>query len=252
MRFSGHVAVVTGAAGALGRATAKVLASEGAQLVLFDCDIEGLTLTQMECPGAITVVGDVTSSGDLERAKSVAEAHFGTVDLVAAAAGIAGSVAPLVEVDEREFDRLMSINVKGAWLTAKSFLPPMRAIGRGAAVFFSSTAGIAGSPFLPAYSVSKGAVTLLTRSLALSHAAENIRVNCVCPGTIASRMVDDSLAAVPDPAERAVRTAALKARHPMNRFGTVEEVAHAVAYLLSDEAGFTTGVALPVDGGRLA
>src|SRR5262249_14231370 len=105
---------------------------------------------------------------------------------------------------------------------------------------------------LSAYSASKGAVTLLAKGLALSHASENIRVNCVCPGTIDSPMNDRAIADVGDAKAQAARLAWQKSKHPMNRFGTPEEVAGAVLYLLSDDAGFTTGVALPVDGGRVA
>lgn len=251
MRFLDRVGVVTGAAGALGRATASLLASQGAKLLLFDLDEAGLTKTQALCAGSLTFKGDVTSSADFEQARSLLEETFGPADLLAAAAGIAGPSLPLVSVSEEQFDELFAINVKGAWLAAKTFIPGMQAQGRGSVVLFSSTAGLAGSKFLSAYSSSKGAVTLLTKSLALNHAHEGIRVNCVCPGTISSPMVDNSFAALPVE-EREGRAALMRAGHPMNRFGKPEEVAHAVGYLLSDDAGFTTGVALPVDGGRMA
>jgi 2-keto-3-deoxy-L-fuconate dehydrogenase len=128
----------------------------------------------------------------------------------------------------------------------------MREAGRGSVVLFSSTAGILGSPFLSAYSASKGAVVLLTRSLALNHAQENIRVNCVCPGTIEGPMTESSFMQAGDQAAQEERRKVMRARHPMNRFGTAEEVANAVLYFMSDEASFTTGTALPIDGGRLA
>lgn len=252
MRFEGRIGVVTGAGGALGRATARLLASQGARLLLFDRDARGLEETLALCPGALVHEGDVTSAADLDAARQAIEARFGTVDLLAAAAGIVGPAKPLIEVEEAEFDRVFAVNVKGAWLTARTFLPAMKDKRRGSVVLFSSTAGLTGSAFLSAYSASKGAVTLLTRSLALNHAGDNIRVNCVCPGTIDSPMVSQSFADLPEGPEKDAGMAAQKARHPMNRFGTPDEVAQAVAYLLSDDAGFTTGVALPVDGGRLA
>jgi NAD(P)-dependent dehydrogenase (short-subunit alcohol dehydrogenase family) len=157
-----------------------------------------------------------------------------------------------VDVTEAEFDEVFAINVKGSWLAAKYFIPQMREIGRGSVVLFSSTAGMEGSPVLSIYSASKGAVTLLTKSLALNHATENIRVNCVCPGTIDSPMNDRAIAEAGDAAAQAARAAFQMSRHPMNRFGKPQEVANSVLFLLSDAATYTTGVALPVDGGRLA
>lgn len=251
-RFGGRVAAVTGAAGALGRACAVALAREGAKLVLFDRDAAGLAETAALCPGSISVAGSVTSGTDLVHAAARALAELGPVELLVAAAGLVGPSKIAIDVTEEEWDLVFDVNVKGCWLSAKAFIPQMRTLGRGSAVLFSSTAGLQGSGVLSAYSASKGAVTLLTRSLALNHAAENIRVNCVCPGTIDSPMSDRAIAQAGDAEAQAARAAFQKSRHPMNRFGSPEEVAGAVLYLLSDAAGFTTGVALPVDGGRLA
>ncbi|HEY1942321.1 MAG TPA: glucose 1-dehydrogenase [Roseiarcus sp.] len=251
-RFTNRVAAVTGAAGALGRAAAQSLAKDGARLVLFDRDREGLAITAALCPGAVTVVGDATSSADVARAASVAKEAFGPVELLVVAAGILGPSKAIIDVDEADWDMVFAVNVKGAYLAAKHFIPQMREIGKGSVVLFSSTAGLQGSPVLSAYSASKGAVTLLTKSLALNHAAENIRVNCVCPGTIDSPIHRQAVAAAGDAAAQAAREAFQKSKHPMNRFGQPQEVADAVLYLLSDAASFTTGVALPVDGGRLA
>ena len=251
-RFTGRVACVTGAAGGLGRATAAMLGREGARLILFDRDAEGLAETAALCPGAVTVVGDAASAADVARAAATARAELGPVELLAVAAGIVGPARIAIDVEEADFDRVFAVNVKGSWLAAKHFIPHMREIGRGSVVLFSSTAGLVGSPRLSVYSASKGAVTLLTRSLARNHAAENIRVNCVCPGTIDTAMAYASISQAGDAAAQAEAEAFQKAQHPMNRFGTADEVAAAVAYLLSDAAGFTTGVALPVDGGRVA
>ncbi len=251
-RFEGRIGAVTGAGGALGRASAVGLAREGARLLLFDRDAEGLEATAALCPGSVTVTGDITRAADLERAARTARDRLGPVELLVAAAGVVGPAKLAIDVEEAEWDMVFDINVKGCWLAAKYFIPQMREIGHGAVVLFSSTAGLQGSPVLSVYSASKGAVTLLTRTLALNHATENIRVNCVCPGTIDSPMNDRAIAQAGDATAQAARAAYQKSRHPMNRFGTPEEVADAVLYLLSDQASFTTGVALPIDGGRLA
>lgn len=251
-RFDGRVAVVTGAASGLGKASAIALAREGARLVLFDRDAAGLAVTASACPHSISVLGDASSAADVERAAREARQAFGAVELLVAAAGILGPTKPLIEVSEAEWDRLFAINVKGPWLAARAFVPQMRERGRGSIVLFSSTAGLVASPVLCAYSASKGAVTLLTRTLARNHAADGIRVNCVCPGTIEGPMADSSFEHIADAALRHSRTEAKKATVPLGRFGRPDEVAHAVLHLLSDEASFTTGVALPVDGGRLA
>lgn len=251
-RFTGRTAFVTGAAGALGRACASAIAREGGRLVLFDLDAAGLEHTASLCPGAVIIQGDVTSSTDVERAAKAAADAFGGVDLAVAAAGIIGPSCTAIEVEEEDWDRLFAINVKGSWLTAKYLIPQMQARGAGSMVLFSSTAGMTGSPFLPAYSASKGAVTQLTRSLAIAHAAQNIRVNCVCPGTIDSPMTTSNITRAPEGEARDSLTARLLAVHPMARFGTPREVADSVLFLLSDAASYTTGVALPIDGGRLA
>ncbi|MGL4289297.1 MAG: SDR family NAD(P)-dependent oxidoreductase [Phreatobacter sp.] len=251
-RFQGRVAAITGAAGGLGRATAAMLAKEGARVLLFDRDAEGLNETAALCPGSVSVVGDAASAADVARAAGIARAELGPVEFLAVAAGIVGPAKIAIDVDEAEFDRVFAINVKGSWLAAKYFIPQMREVGRGSVVLFSSTAGLVGSPRLSVYSASKGAVTMLTRSLAKNHAAENIRVNCVCPGTIDTAMAYASIEQAGDAKAQAEAEAFQKAQHPMNRFGTADEVASAVLYLLSDAAGFTTGVALPIDGGRVA
>jgi NAD(P)-dependent dehydrogenase (short-subunit alcohol dehydrogenase family) len=250
-RFQGRVAVVTGAASGLGRATAQGLAAEGARVLLVDRDAKGLAETAAQTPGSAACVADVTDADALARAVTAAEA-LGPVSLLVTAAGQLGPAKPLDAVTEAEWDRLFGVNVKGSWLTIRAFLPALRQSGTGRIVLFASTAGLAGSPTLPAYSASKGAVVMLTKSLALAHAAEGIRVNCVCPGSIETPMLADTFAQAGDAAAQAARATAYRARHPLGRFGEPDEVAAAVLFLLSDEAGFVTGVALPVDGGRLA
>lgn len=251
-RFEGRVAAVTGAASGLGRATALLLAQEGASLLLFDRDEAGLAATASECPRAVTVVGDASSAADVARAEATARRELGRVEFLVPAAGILGPAKLAVDVEEAEWDQLFAVNVKGPWLAVRAFVPHMRELGRGAIVLFSSTAGLVGSPLLAAYSASKGAITMLTHSLALNHARENIRVNCVCPGTINGPMAQAMFASIEDPEARSARMERMLVGIPMQRFGEPRDVAAAVLYLLSDDAAFTTGIALPVDGGRLA
>lgn len=247
--FAGRVGLVTGAASGLGREVARRLAADGARLVLMDRDAAGLAETGARCTGAVTVVGDVATGADMERAVQAADA-LGSISLLVTAAGILGPTVPLAEVTEAEWDRLFAVNVKGTWLALKCVLPRMIAAGGGAVVTLASGAGLAGNATFPAYSASKGAVVLMTRSVAASHTAQGIRANCVCPGPIDTPMLRGTFAAAGDDA--AAREEAFRARNPMARFGAPAEVASAVLFLLSDAASYITGVALPVDGGRLA
>ena len=248
--FRGKVALVTGAASGLGRGTAERLAREGASVILFDQNAAGLAETAAACPGSVAVVGDVTTADDVARAVAAA-APLGPITLLATAAGVIGPTAPLTNVCEADWDNLFAVNVKGTWLTLKAVLPIMQAAGSGAVVAFASAAGLIGSPAMPAYAATKAAIVNMVRSLARAHAGDGIRVNCVCPGSIRTPMLEDTFAAA-GPELRVQREREFRARHPMGRFGEVDEVTSAVLFLLGGSASFITGTALPVDGGRLA
>ncbi|WP_426955331.1 SDR family NAD(P)-dependent oxidoreductase [Muricoccus radiodurans] len=245
-RFAGRVGLVTGAASGLGRDVARALAREGARLVLMDRDAVALQDVAAECD-AVAVAGDVSSAADMGRAGAALDA-LGPVRLLVTAAGMLGPTVPLPAVAEADWDRLFSVNVKGTWLALKEALPRMA--GGGAVVTVASGAGLVGNAVFPAYSASKGAVVLMTRSVAAGHAAQGIRANAVCPGQIETPMLRSVFEGLG--AEAASVEAMFKARNPSGRFGTPAEVTGAVLFLLSDEASYINGTALPIDGGRLA
>jgi NAD(P)-dependent dehydrogenase (short-subunit alcohol dehydrogenase family) len=246
MRFVGKTAIVTGAGSGLGREVARRLAGEGAaRLLLLDRDAAGLADSVAACGGVAE--GRVLDVADGAAWDALA---VGTPDILVCAAGILGPAVPVAECSPEDWERVFAINVRGTYLAARRVVPAMRR--PGAIVNFASTAGLAGSAVLGAYSASKGAVVMLTKSLALSLATQGVRVNCVCPGSIETPMLEQTFASAGDGAAQAARAEAYRLRHPMHRFGQAGEVAEAVLFLASDAAGFVTGVALPVDGGRLA
>jgi NAD(P)-dependent dehydrogenase (short-subunit alcohol dehydrogenase family) len=257
--LAGKIAVVTGAGSGLGRAVAQKFAAEGAAgLVLIDRDKAGLADTRetIAAPKSCDIHAralDVTDSAALADAARKAEAAFGGADIVVCAAGIIGPFGKIVDCPEEDWLKVFAVNVHGTFLTVKHFLPLLRKRGGGSIVNFSSTAGLVGDPLLGPYSASKGAVTLMTRSLARNHAAENIRVNCVCPGSIETPMLQSVFDDLQDdPAAKAQREREFIAFHPMGRFGKPAEVADAVLYLASPASSFVTGISLPVDGGSVA
>ena len=254
-RFEGKVAVVTGAAGGIGRAAAARLAAEGARVVavdLPDSDLDAALRAVAEAGGeAIAVPADVTRPADHERYAAAAVARFGGIDAFFNNAGIEGAVAPLADYPEDVFDRVMAVNVKGVWLGLRAVFPAMRARGGGAIVNTASTAGLGGTPHLVAYGASKHAVIGITRTAALEFARDGVRVNAICPAPIETRMMR-SIERGGDPDDPESRRAAIAAGLPLRRYGEPAEVAALAAFLLSDEASFTTGAAYPIDGGAKA
>ncbi len=264
LRFAGLLAVVTGAASGLGRAVAVGLAREGARAVaLIDWDEKGLEATAQAIGAtALPIVADVGDEDAATRAWArvgdwseagggeAGGGAAGGIDILVTAAGILGPVTDVAACSPADWDRVFAVNVRGTFLALHHGVPALRRHGRGGAIVtFGSTAGLAGAATLGPYSASKGAIVMMTRSLAIALAGEGIRVNCVCPGSIDTPMLDANLSAGPDPEARA---AAYRARHPMGRFGEAGEVADAVLFLASRQSSYMTGVALPVDGGRLA
>lgn len=250
-RFTGKVAVVTGAGGGIGRAVAARLAAEGASLVLVDRVAGTLKETHaaVERAGtpALAVEADVARWDDVQRYTAAAAARFGGIDLLFNNAGLLGDVGPLTDYSETTFDRVMAVNVKGVWLGLKAVAPAMVARGGGAIVNTASVAGLRASPSLGPYSASKHAVVGLTRTAAVELARAGIRVNAVCPAPIDTPMVRQFEAGLGDGAHER-----LLARIPMRRFGEPDEVAALVVFLLSPDASYISGGIYTVDGASMA
>ena len=254
-RFAGKRILVTGAGGALGGAAARAFAAEGARLFLIDRSDTALEAVAGELGVAVggSRAADVTDETAVAAAVGQAEGALGGLDIVVNAAGIVGPAGAMIDCALADWQAVFAINVTGSFLVCRHAIPALRRAGGGAVVNYASTAGMTGEDTLGPYAASKAAVVSMTRSLARNHAAEGIRVNCVCPGSIASPMLDNCLsmeaALGSDPA---VAQARYLAGHPAGRFGLPDEVAAAVLFLASEEAAFIAGVALPVDGAALA
>lgn len=251
-RLDGKVAIITGAAQGIGFGIARVFAREGAMVVLSDMQAaEGCQAAELiaaEGGQALFQQADVTRETDVESLVAAAVRHFGGLDIVVNNAGIC-QVCPAEESTVEEWDHTMAVNVRSVFLTTKHSVPHLRKRGGGAILNVASISSFVGQTGTPAYTASKGAVLMLTKSLAVDYGCDKIRVNCICPGITDTPMLRYHMGQAGDPdaaiAERLHRV-------PLGEMLYPEDMGRAAAYLCSDDAGGITGASLVVDGGYIA
>jgi NAD(P)-dependent dehydrogenase (short-subunit alcohol dehydrogenase family) len=245
MRLSGKVGIITGGGSGIGKAIALAFVREGAKVVIAGRDSKKLDRAAAEIGGqCLAVCADVSQATDVQNLVSAAIERFQGINILVnnAAVLLPGTAESLSEED---FDQTFNINVRGLWLLSRAVLPHMRAAASGSIINIASILSLVGARNRVAYAASKGAVLAMTKAMALDHAAENIRVNCIAPGIVETEMVEKFNT---DPAARRQR----EAMHPMGRFGQPEDVASAAVFLASDESRWTTGSVMTIDGGYSA
>jgi 3-oxoacyl-[acyl-carrier protein] reductase len=247
MKLKDRVAIVTGAASGFGAEIARQFAAEGAAVVLADLNEEGANRVAAECGDrALALRCDVSLKADVEALVEAARERFGRVDIVVNNAGWTHRNRPMLEVDEASFDKIFAVNVKSIYLMAQAVLPLMRAQKSGVILNIGSTAGLRPRPGLTWYNASKGAVNLLSKSMAVELAPDGIRVNAICPVMGETGMLEAFMGMPDTPENRAKFIATI----PLGRLSRPDDIARAAVFLASDDAGFITGVEFPVDGGR--
>jgi NAD(P)-dependent dehydrogenase (short-subunit alcohol dehydrogenase family) len=252
MQLSGKVALITGAASGIGRATALLFAREGAAIALADLNADAGQRVADEIAHAggraFFEPVDVTRAADCGRVVERTLRELGKIDILFNNAGIIRR-ATVLDLSEEDWDRVMAVNVKAIYLLSREVIPHMQKAGGGTIVNTASGWGLAGGAKAAVYCASKGAVVLLTKAMAIDHGPQNIRVNCICPGDTETGMLHEEARQL---AEENSRFLAESAKRPLGRVGTPEEIAQATLYLASDASSFVTGTALVVDGGGLA
>lgn len=241
--------IVTGAAGGLGGATVEALASSGADVLAVDLDVAGLE--RLGRDRVVPHAADVSDPAAVEGVVLAAVERFGSLDAIFNNAAVEGLIAPIGEYPVEEFDRVMRINVRSVWLGMKYALPVLERGGGGAILNTASTGGLIGWPEISPYVGSKHAVVGITRAVALETAGKGIRVNCLCPGPMDTRMIW-SIGEAMAPGDRAEQQRLLEATIPLGRLGRPEEVAALATFLLLDCPEYLTGAVLPVDGAQTA
>jgi NAD(P)-dependent dehydrogenase (short-subunit alcohol dehydrogenase family) len=249
MKIQGKTAIITGAAAGIGAASVALFAKEGANVVAVDINRERLNQVKEQIEKTagtcLAVTADVSQRDDVQNVVRSAVQEFGRVDILFNNAGI----VPPGKVDgitEEQWDSAMAINVKSIYLFCRAVIPIFKRQSGGVILNTASATALRAVVDRACYTATKAAVIGLTKSMALDYVGDNIRVNCLCPGTVDTPSLTQRIAAFSDPVEARKN---FIARQPMRRFGTAEEIAEAALYLVSSEAGFVTGVAFAIDGG---
>ena len=246
-QLQGKIALVTGAAGGFGEGIARLFVAQGARVMI--ADLDGAKASQVAAdlgPSARAVACDVSKSADVQAAVQACVDAFGIPDVVVNNAGTTHRSQPRLDVDEATFDRVFNVNVKSIFHMTHAVVPLMRQRRQGSIINVGSTAGIRPRPGLTWYNASKGAVNLMSKSMAAELGPDNIRVNAICPVMGATGLIEQFLGTADTPESRAKVVAGI----PLGRLSTPDDVAQAALYLASDASCFITGVELPVDGGR--
>ncbi|MGO3931823.1 SDR family NAD(P)-dependent oxidoreductase [Rhodopseudomonas pseudopalustris] len=254
IRLDGRVALVTGAAGVIGAATIQLLAERGARIVAIDRDRRALDQVVAALPAStqpLALTADVTQEDQVAGYVRTAVERCGRIDVFYNNAGIEGDITPIVSTSLDGFRRVLDVNVIGVFLGMKHVLPVMHQQNSGSIINTASIAGLIGSNDIIAYTASKHAVIGMTKTAALECSGTKVRVNCVCPGMIDSRMLS-AIVEGRNPGPTPVPTERIVERIPVRRLGHAAEVASVVAFLASDEASYVSGSAYTVDGGRTA
>ena len=248
-RLAGKTAVITGAGSGMGQATAELFAAEGANVLVVDRWAERAERVAGGIGGqAAAFMGDVAQGEDVQAMFSAAAERWGKIDVIYNNAGIGSREENVRDCPEDVFDEIMAINLRGVWLGMKYGIPHLEAAGGGSIISTASVAGLSGLSGIAAYCASKGGVIALTRAAAGEWASSGIRINCICPGVIATRIGDDSQG-LQDAGQLERRRTTGARITPLGRSGEGRDIADAALWLASDESSFVTGQAIVVDGG---